>query len=367
MAIDASPRSVADATRFTSNTPHAKAKASPANPSAISSSSSSPVSPSSPTARTATSPSSSPNSPRSAAATAAPQRRTPAAAAPGAPGPRPSQTETLDERVRRLRAAHLAARKHEVSRFDRVVGAGRRYFDAAHKFTVMGLIGFSGLALLVTGYATVDMMLYNRKRRGEFFALQQQLRADSLDAARLAYLTGDATPEQVALVDEATARAAQSGEGLPPLLSSPRPALREPSHPTNPNANPDTADSVGRSAWPGEALTEANLDGASEASTQKKKGGLRAWLFGGLKEEEPPQVSQSQSQPQQSLSFAAEEAAASNRSGEQGALKDKAKAAFESERENQRRGGPLDQVGLSEGESGGSGGSNGGEGKKGWW
>lgn len=58
--------------------------------------------------------------------------------------PRPSAPETMEERVRRLRAAHLAARKHETSRFDRVVDVSRRYFDAAHKFTVLGLIGFSG-------------------------------------------------------------------------------------------------------------------------------------------------------------------------------------------------------------------------------
>jgi hypothetical protein len=28
---------------------------------------------------------------------------------------------------------------------DQVIGSSRRFFDAAHKFTVMGLIGFSGM------------------------------------------------------------------------------------------------------------------------------------------------------------------------------------------------------------------------------
>jgi hypothetical protein len=57
-----------------------------------------------------------------------------------------SQTapETLDEKVRRLRAAHLAARNHDVSKMDRVITTSRKYMDAAHRFTVMGLIGFSG-------------------------------------------------------------------------------------------------------------------------------------------------------------------------------------------------------------------------------
>lgn len=59
--------------------------------------------------------------------------------------PGSSVPETIQQRVRRLRAAHLAARKHDTSRFDRVVDVSRRYFDAAHKFTVLGLIGFSGM------------------------------------------------------------------------------------------------------------------------------------------------------------------------------------------------------------------------------
>lgn len=58
--------------------------------------------------------------------------------------PGQAQPESVEDRVRRLRAAHLAARQHKVSRFDQVVGTSRRFFDAAHKFTVMGLIGFSG-------------------------------------------------------------------------------------------------------------------------------------------------------------------------------------------------------------------------------
>ena len=56
--------------------------------------------------------------------------------------------ETMEERVRRLRAAHLAAKQHNVSKMDQVIGGSRRLFDAAHKFTVMGLIGFSGMSIL---------------------------------------------------------------------------------------------------------------------------------------------------------------------------------------------------------------------------
>ena len=65
------------------------------------------------------------------------------------------QAESIEERVRRLRAAHLAAKQHDVSRFDRVAAMARRYFDAAHKFTVLGLIGFSGTSSPVQSNAVV--------------------------------------------------------------------------------------------------------------------------------------------------------------------------------------------------------------------
>ncbi|KAI1408704.1 hypothetical protein F5Y13DRAFT_172136 [Hypoxylon sp. FL1857] len=314
MAVDYSPRSVADATRFTSNTPHANAKATSSSPS--------------------------PSSPSSSATSTSPSRSPQGRMSP--PGmPKPSASETMEERVRRLRAAHLAARRHETSRFDRIVDASRRYFDAAHKFTVLGLIGFSGLALFVTIYATADMMVYNRKRRNEFFALQKQLKADSLEAARLAFMTGSATEEQIALVEEAEAKARQSGGSLPPLLSAPRPAA-----PAAPDGR--AVEGVGRSAWPGEAMVESSMSAADEVEKPKKRG-FTTWLFGGLKREEASE---------ESLNFDDEAAAAasgpSSRSSiaravddSQQVLKEKAKTAFEQERENQRKGGPLDQVGLN--------------------
>ncbi|KAI2468231.1 hypothetical protein F4781DRAFT_399299 [Annulohypoxylon bovei var. microspora] len=317
MAANHTPRSVADATRFTSSTPHANVKA---------------ASKSSPSKSSKASASSS-TSPRSAQSSRLPP----------AGMPRPSTPETMEERVRRLRAAHLAARRHETSMFDRVVGVSRRYFDAAHKFTVLGLIGFSGLALFVTVYATGDMMVYNRKRRNEFFAMQRQLKSDSLEAARLAYISGSASPEQLALVEEAEAKARQSGTSLPPLLSAPRSMSASPP----PTTGEGVTETVGRTVWPGEALTESSLSGASEVEQPKKKKGLTGWLFGGLKKDES-------GSEESSLNFDAEARVAGSGTG----LKDTAKAAFEQERENQKNGGPLDQLGKP----------SGGEGKKsGWW
>jgi hypothetical protein len=97
MASRVGPRSVKDATRFTSNIPHATSKsASSASPSAASK------------------------------------------AASRIPG------ETPEQRVRRLRQAHLAAQRAQVSKTDKVIDGTRRFLDAAHRFTIGGVILFTG-------------------------------------------------------------------------------------------------------------------------------------------------------------------------------------------------------------------------------
>ncbi|KAI1427805.1 hypothetical protein F5Y12DRAFT_735276 [Xylaria sp. FL1777] len=288
-----SPRSVADATRFTSTTPHAHTK-------------------STRTAAAAKSPGNS-NVPSSSSSSSSLPRR----GGVGAAGSSIPQ-ETMDERVRRLRAAHLAAKQHSVSRLDQIIGRSRRLFDAAHKFTVMGLIGFSGIALLVTVYASADMMMYNRKRRAEFFVLQKQLKEDSLEAARLAYMTGTATEEQIALVEDATAKAKEAGITLPSILSAPQTA----------------APAGGR-----DPVVENNVNVSDDAETQKK-GGITGWLFGGLKKEEARDNSDTQT-------LSDDRWRSPPATGDVGGtLRDKAKTAFEQERDTQRKGGPLDQVGL---------------------
>ncbi|KAK7942622.1 uncharacterized protein PG986_011735 [Apiospora aurea] len=345
MAKIGSPRSVAEATLFTSNTPHANIKKASAD--ATSSSSSAAAAAASSSQKAAPTMSST----RSAAASAS---RSPAAAPwkpmqpPGGMPPlgnRPAAPETLDEKVRRLRAAHLAAKNHDVSRMDKVIGGTRRYMDAAHRFTVMGLIGFSGLALVVTVYATVDMMMYNRKRRNEFFAMQQTLQSDSLDAARLAYMTGKASDEQIAMVEDATERAKQAGVPLPKLLNPARTAATTEAD-ASASSFTATTSTADKTVWPGESMQGASLSGAGEAEEPKKKGGLSSWLFSGLKKEDTAAGAESSSSS--SLNFKNEEAAASGRVmraiDEQ---KDNVKAALETERENQRKGGPLDQIGLN--------------------
>lgn len=258
-----------------------------------------------------------------------------------------ARPETLDEKVARLRAAHLAAQRHELSRMDRFIIASRPILDAAHKYTVLTLIGFSALSALVTVYAVFDMMRFNRKRRQEFYALQQQLQVDSLEAARFAYMKGTATEEQIAMVEEASERAKAAGTTLPSLLGPPR--------------------AVGAQAQ-AQALEEeqrqrAHLsasfdddddddDDEEDHDPKKKPGFFRRWFLSGLKEEDSAAAGSMGG-------FRGEAAAAASEAGD--SIREKAKAAFEAEKENQRKGGPLDQLGIK---------PEGGETKKkgwGWW
>lgn len=98
MASRMGPRSVMDATRFTSTTPHAASKA-------------------------------------VFAAGAAPKAGSRLAG------------ETAEERVRRLRQAHVAAQRAQISRMDRFIDRSRRFLDVAHRWTVGGIVAFTGASL----------------------------------------------------------------------------------------------------------------------------------------------------------------------------------------------------------------------------
>ncbi|KAL7919325.1 cytochrome oxidase c assembly domain-containing protein [Trichoderma austrokoningii] len=129
--------------------------------------------------------------------------------------------ETPEQRVKRLRQAHLAAQQAQISRTDRVIDASRRFFDVAHRWTVGGLVMFSVVAGVVSVYSVWDMLRYNRARRAEWIEAQKKFEADELATARIAYLKGDATEEQILLVEEANREAEEKGIRLPSLLSPP--------------------------------------------------------------------------------------------------------------------------------------------------
>ncbi|KAG6002589.1 hypothetical protein E4U43_001092 [Claviceps pusilla] len=288
MASRMGPRSVKDATRFTSTIPHAISK------------------------------------------TAAPGRAAPSAAptpSPRIPG------ETPEQRVRRLRQAHIAAQKAQISRTDKWIDASRRFLDVAHRWTVGGIVIFTAVAGVVSIYSVWDMLQYNRARRAEWLEAQKKLEADSLAAARIAYLKGDATEEQILLVEEANREAQEKGVKLPPLLSPPehRTHFEERVKPTFSRAEED--------------------DDEAKSRRQEGKGilGVVTGFFGGSK----GAVESSSATPAEPVAAA--------QGGMVQSIEAKARDAWETEKQNQIRGGSLDQLGLDTGRS-----SPKAE-KRGWW
>jgi hypothetical protein len=181
------------------------------------------------------------------------------------------------------------------------------------------------------------MMMYNRKRRNEFLTLQKQLKEDSLEAARLAYMTGTASDEQIVLVEDATAKAKQAGITLPSILSVPQTAA-----PASGRDSTTTTAEAERTVWAGESLTENSM---SDAEPQKK-GGITSWLFSGLKKEDTTTRDDTETLSSSDERWRATASSSASTADASGALRDTAKAAFEQEKSNQRRGGPLDQVGV---------------------
>ncbi|KAK0707669.1 cytochrome oxidase c assembly-domain-containing protein [Lasiosphaeris hirsuta] len=283
MPITTAPRSVKDATRFTPTTPHANSKL--------------------PEPRFAR-----PAHHGSSASASVPADKPPSGNSKPSGNKTTKFYETPDQRVARLRAAHRRATEAKVSRFDRIVTGGRWFFDGAHKVTVVGLVGFSVLAAVVTVYTAADMMMYNKKRKAEFFEAQRRLEDNSLEAARLAYMLGKATEEQIALVEEVLEREGDSGQ--------------------------HTSSRVTEAAnWPSPAASTAKTDQTQAGETPKTtSGGVWSWLTSSLKKEEGGDDFMTD------LVRAIED--------KQAYVRSKAHEAFGKEKENQRHGGPLDRVGL---------------------
>lgn len=131
-----SPRSVADATRFTATGPHALARP------------------------------------------------------PDVPGVLTTPQETPQERVARLREAARKAKaeKFAGSTFDRLVDRGRAWADKAHRITALGLIGATILCGGVTIYAFTDMVIYNRRRKAQY---TEQLKQQQKESQVLSAITSE--------------------------------------------------------------------------------------------------------------------------------------------------------------------------------
>ncbi|PHH52598.1 hypothetical protein CFIMG_005601RA [Ceratocystis fimbriata CBS 114723] len=163
---------------------------------------------------------SAPTSPRSVGTATRFTSQTPQAQAmPSKNAARGPVGETTAQRVARLRAAHLAAREAPLSSTDQIILKGRKFFDVMHRVTQRGLVGLTAVAFVFTVYAAFDMIKFNKQRKTEFLEAQQKMAADSLEAARVAYISGKATPEQLQMVEAAMAEAKDNR--LPPLLNPP--------------------------------------------------------------------------------------------------------------------------------------------------
>ncbi|SPQ26723.1 c5b105de-5bf2-4223-99d3-b9484872129b [Thermothielavioides terrestris] len=275
MPLSAAPRSVSDATRFTATTPHASSKAAaPPPPPRFS-------------------------APKSANAAPVP----PGPAGGGSNGGPSRLQETPEQKVARLRAAHQRAKAAQVSALDKVIGAGRRLFDSAHRVAVVGLVGFTVFASLATAYTAFDMIRYNRKRTAEWVEAQKKIEADSLEAARIAYMTNQATEEQIALVEEQLERERETGRKtsffskLPSVLSNPEPA----NQPSSSSSSAPLSDPAVRwqqpppeqqqqqsitetVSWPGPGFEQQEQQ--QQQQEGKTRSGLWNWLTGNLKREE---------------------------------------------------------------------------------
>jgi len=89
--------------------------------------------------------------------------------------------------------------------------------DSAHRFTALGLIGFTVLAAAVATAGITDMLLHNRRRRNEWFAEQRAKSERDLAEARGALAAGTASEDQMLLInrERSAEEAAQAKKNRP--------------------------------------------------------------------------------------------------------------------------------------------------------
>ncbi|KAJ4332677.1 hypothetical protein N0V87_008173 [Didymella glomerata] len=110
------------------------------------------------------------------------------------------KNETPQQKVKRLREAANRAKMAQVTKWDWAYLYGRMAADAAHRFTVYGLIFATGCVGVLAVFSIGDMIVYNRRKRAIYFADQEREQAKILEVARSAVVAGTASPAQTALV-----------------------------------------------------------------------------------------------------------------------------------------------------------------------
>jgi hypothetical protein len=191
------------------------------------------------------------------------------------------------------------------------------------------------------------MIMYNKKRKAEFLEAQRKMAADSL-----------ATPEQIALVEEALER--ESGNEasffskMPSIIGAPKPLSTEQQGKLEEGAHGVAG--AAAAAWEGAKEQVEQVREKTQEEAPKKASGIRSWFSSSL--EESDDVTKRFGWE----SLSEEDDASGVRDSDlvraiddkQAQLRAKASQALEREKERERTGGPLDRVGTDVEKSAGS-------------
>lgn len=199
------------------------------------------------------------------------------------------------------------------------------------------------------------MLQYNRARRAEWVQAQQKLEADSLAAARVAYLRGDATEEQILLVEEANREAQEKGTKLPPLLSPPEHRTHFEER-VKPNFSSKAATAAASISDDGGSHT-----GSSKPAEGRGILGVVSGFFGGSQTSTTPSSPAGNESSATTLSAETDASVGAAAAGIGPANEARVQSVWEREKQNQIRGGSLDQLGLETGTSKPT------SDKKSWW
>jgi len=158
----------------------------------------------------------------------------------------------------------------------------------------------SVIAGIATAYTAYDMITYNKKRQREWVEAQMKIEAEELAAARLAYIKGTATEDQIKLVEEEMEKERKRGErfsffNLPKVLDTAEKDASKSTQTAAAAASSAATQKVGTGgvkptvtetvSWP-LSKTQTQSQPTNSASPEQESKGLWAWLTSNLKKEE---------------------------------------------------------------------------------
>lgn len=110
--------------------------------------------------------------------------------------------ETPQQRVARLREANRRAKLAQRSSFERWLDRSRVWADKAHRTAAYGLMGATVIAGTVGGFAVIDMVMHNRRKRREYFTALKEIHDKTLEEAREAIRLGTANQAQLKFLEK---------------------------------------------------------------------------------------------------------------------------------------------------------------------